>query len=205
MKKLFILSLILVFAFGCSNDENEPIQDVVNELNVPFEISDMRPLVDNEVDAVSKFLSTKKGSFDLEEAQFVSYEDLQGNSVFIPTYDEDNKSNYDIVKTTLLFLDDEQNIIDYAIHEQIAKEFTLEINIYNSQKKVINTIVDKETFEILEVNYLNDSSKGGWSACASCAAKSCANDGECAFICGIIWKECLSAIAVACLFSDLEC
>ena len=55
--------------------------------------------------------------------------------------------------------------------------------------------VDKKTEQIISFNFSsNISAEMSFWECAEMAVGACVNDGECAFICGIIWQYCLGSI-----------
>ena len=62
--------------------------------------------------------------------------------------------------------------------------------------------VDKNTDEIISFNFNSNANMSFWE-CAEMAVGACVNDGECAFICGIIWQYCLGSIGLACAYVSL--
>lgn len=44
-----------------------------------------------------------------------------------------------------------------------------------------------------------------WDSCTTCAVTSCGSDGGCTILCGLTGPWCLTAIALACIDSDLAC
>ncbi len=206
--KLFVLVVLIVVINGCSTnslENNKKELDNVSELNSPIPIQEIRELTEEEKKLSSKYLSQidSKSIYHYDESTITSYKDINGYSIFISV---SNEAKFDQNETTfILFMNQNKKIVDYAIFEKIENNVIDEINIYNNFGKFLTVSINNETNEMVSAEIFKSGAKGSWSNCVECAVSSCVNDGECAFMCGIVYKQCLGAIGVACLFSDLEC
>ncbi|MCF6213959.1 MAG: hypothetical protein L3J45_08040 [Flavobacteriaceae bacterium] len=112
------------------------------------------------------------------------------------------KSNSE--KSLILVIGEENEIITNYEHEKIDNGNTYTIRTYKEGNEWFNAEVDKNTEEIISFSFSSKvMNKMTFWECAKMAVGACVNDGECAFMCGIVWEYCLGSIGLACAYASL--
>lgn len=205
--KFSVVMFLSIILFGCSNDNTE-IQDTNQQISKSFDIVGIKIANAAEENLISNFLSqsdfTNKTSFKtgdiFEVPEVVTYTNLTGKSIVLKYKSENNKTNYE--KSLILVVNNEDEIITNYEHEKIDNGNSYTIKTYKENIEWFVAEVDKNTDEIISFNFNSNANMSFWE-CAEMAVGACVNDGECAFICGIIWQYCLGSIGLACAYVSL--
>jgi hypothetical protein len=100
---------------------------------------------------------------------------------------------------------------DGAIHEEFVTSIVTnsdnssEVNYYDIEG---NPTISFSIIDGKIDNLASNSASGriaSWDSCATCAVTSCGADGGCTILCGLTGPWCLTAIAIACIGSELSC
>lgn len=207
MKKVFyMLSLfMLALVTNCTTDslgsgvslEIEEKGTIVNKETI--NVNNIREPFEDEIEVITQYLYTLDLKLELfEDIKAVEYTNLYGKSFVL-----DYKGDDHLYSNSLILIFDENNDITSFIN--YSKEQ------YNEYISIIKTDINEEKWFRAEINNLTDEiinievygekeekTLDNFVDCVKIAVTSCVNDGECAFICGIIWKYCLGSIGIAC-------
>ena len=212
--KLVILVFLSFFIISCSEDsivasdeQNQTLENKLEQNSKSFDINSIRPANNQELNLISTYfdnsnLTGKKNqkiSNDFENPEVVSYTNLPGKAIVLK-YKQFNKSNSE--KSLILVVGEANEVITEYEHEKIDQGDNYTIKTLKEGLEWFTADIDKDTEEIIRLNFSPnvDSKKMSFLECAEMAVGSCVNDGECAFICGIVWQYCLGSIGLACAY-----
>ena len=103
-----------------------------------------------------------------------------------------------------MVVDGENKIITNYEHEKIDNGKTYIVKTFKEGIGWFTAEVEKDTERILDLAFdRTDSARMPFWECAEMAVGACVDDGECAFMCGIIWQYCLGSIGLACAYGAL--
>ena len=216
MKKLIklgtiALGLLLVLA-SCQDDVDKALVPEAEQAEeaVTYDIDLIRTANKQEVAVAEQFLK-KSNQFgkthfhlgeDYDALDVVEYNNLDGKGIVL-TYADEDKSGSEL--SLILATDEDNKLITYYEHDRRDRGDTYEIRVYHEGVAWFSAEVDKNTEEIInfvifETKSDNDSEEEGvgFYDCLGIAISACLDDSQCAFMCGIMWKYCLSSIALAC-------
>ncbi len=197
-KILFLVSLFSIGFYSCSTNEN------INEQIVKsYDIEEIRVANKEEVKLTLDFINKHNLNIDVNNPEVVNYTELPGKSIVLNYTNKIERSNS--VKSLILVVSEENEIITYYGHEKIDNGKFYTVNTYKEDKKWFVADVDKESEEIIKINFVADNTGKDvtfWE-CAEIAVSACVNDGSCAFICGITWQYCLGSIGLACAYVSI--
>lgn len=207
---VIVLALVSV---SCSDDTIREDEAVFQPKQALYDIELIRSTSPGEKQLVSDFLRREdfanhthlKLDEGYREASVVEYTDLEGKSIVL-SYD--NVPEKDDSEVSLILIADEENRV-MTHYEHIKKDAgsAYLITVYNEGVEWFVSTVDKATDEVLDFSFGSSLKKGGdeeeqgmtFAECALMAIEACVEDAGCAFMCGVMWKYCLGAIALACL------
>ncbi len=214
MKKLSklvaVATGVLLALASCQDDkvlmpEVEPVEEAVI-----YEIMLIRGADKQELALAGSFLSEisphGKTAFQFgdnyDAVEVVEYTNLDGKGIVI-TYGNETKNGDDL--SLILAADENNKLITYYEHEKRCLGDTYEVTVYHEGIAWFAAEVDTEAEDV--INHVifetksggNNGSEGiSFSECLGIAISACLDDSQCAFMCGIMWKYCLSSIALAC-------
>lgn len=207
-KKVFgvlaITVIMLGACFSCTQEaETEAVIDSeASKLKIAkINIESIEKANNDELNLVTNFLNdillTKNVIINFNPnsstLETVRYTELEGKALVLSYKNDPEKSFIFIVYGN-------NEITTWFKHEKIDYENSFMVKTYIEQNEWFIAEVDKNTEELISFNLLTHSNAKSWWECASSAVSACANDGECAFMCGLVAKYCLGAIGIACLF-----
>ncbi len=214
MEKLSKLVAVVVGALlamaSCQDDkvlspEAEPAEEAVT-----YEIKLIRWADKQELALAGSFLSEKvpngKTAFhfgeDYDTVDVVEYTNVEGKGIVI-TYGSGSKNRDEL--SLILAADENNKLITYYEHERRDLGDTYAVTVYHEGIAWFAAEVDAEAEDVIDHIVFNTKSGGNnesegvsFSECLGIAIGACLDDSQCAFMCGIMWKYCLSSIALAC-------
>ncbi len=215
MKKLIklgtiALGLLLVLA-SCQDDVDKALVPEAEQAEeaVTYDIDLIRTANKQEVAVAEQFLK-KSNQFgkthfhlgeDYDALDVVEYNNLDGKGIVL-TYADEDKSGSEL--SLILATDEDNKLITYYEHDKRDLGDTYEVTVYYEGVAWFYAEVQKNTEEIINYTIFEIKSGGDddggitFSECMGAAIGACLDDPECAFMCGILWKWCLSSIALAC-------
>ncbi len=205
-----VLLTLLVFQsckkeYSFEQQNNAEIPDANLQCDKTFDIADIRTINSIERELVSDFLSKNssinKVAFEkgdiFEVPEVVTYTNLPGKSIVLKYKNGNNKTHYE--KSLIIVVDNKNKIITSYEHEKFDNGKTYIVKTFKEGIEWFIAEVDKDTDKLINFSFNKNVKMSFWE-CAEMAVSSCVNDGECAFICGIIWEYCLGAIGLACAY-----
>lgn len=192
---LYALMLITIAFFGCNKATklNEPALSF-HSTSIPQIYSISKP---TEIDIktfniyLDKAQIKNDGSLSIDEV--ITYLDNPIRSIILKHSLISVDSSFVIIMS-----DEDDNFIDYYIDIKVLIEGN-QIGFYSSNTLVASILFDPVGLN--EIEYIVYSPGGSdFIRCFRTALNACLQDPECAFLCGIVWKQCLSAIAAACAY-----
>lgn len=212
-RQLFNRLIILmssVILFSC-NDEIMPQEEDITMPQEYYDIETIRTPDSEEAGLLTSFinraesLNLTSGKYDhsYQSAEVVEYTGLEGKAIVAGYSGGESKDG--VENSLILVADEENNELTHYEHIRKDKGQVYEVQIYQEGKKWLVSTVDKETGEVLELIYSSynkeeeaDDEEMSFSECAKMAIDSCVEDNSCTFMCAVLWKHCLGAIALAC-------
>jgi len=213
LSKLGAIAIGILLVLGSCQDNLDkalvPEADPA-EAAVTYEIELIRGADKEELALAGSFLSESSSNgktqfhfgTDYVSIDAVEYTNLDGVGIVI-TYDGDEKNGDEL--SLILAADEHNKLITYYEHDRRDRGDTYEVRVYHEGVAWFSAEVDKNTEEI--INYVIFETKSdddseeegiGFYDCLGIAISACLDDSQCAFMCGILWKYCLSSIALAC-------
>lgn len=195
MKKSIIFVTILLLA-ACS--KHEPTNNATitqSEFQYfPTEISAVRSPTEKEKLIANKFFQTNnfKNGSSMYIEEILTFTDLPVTAMIVG-YEGQNIEESSVI----LIVNNEEVIVDFEKYQTYQTGRTT-IEFYKGQKHIVTINLDPETGEVLD--YIIDAEFGDWLACMRTALDACLSDPPCAFMCGIVWRRCLAAMAAACAY-----
>lgn len=214
LSKLIVIALgLLLMLASCRDDVDKTLIQETNqdESVVTYEIDLIRTADKQEFALTKTFLVSNhhygKTHFcfddDYDSMDVVEYTNLKGKGIIL-TYDDENKNCDEL--SLILVANEDNKLITYYEHDKKDHGDTFEVTVYHEGNAWFYAEVQKNTEKILNYTIFGAKSGGGdddgggisFSECMGAAIGACLDDPECAFMCGILWKWCLSSIALAC-------
>ncbi len=198
IKKICIISLAFLTLISCQKEDN---YDERTSLEIVKSLSNIDiDSIENTTDAELTAIFNKYGdnlqldTLEIIESKTVNYNGLTGKSVVIDY--EDRSENLD---KSLIFILSENNNVDTYLKYNIRWENEIGYVDVTTEDKSFMSAEVSSSYEVINLSFNKIHGDGSYLDCLDGAVSACVNDGECAFICGIIWKYCLGAVATACL------
>ncbi len=194
---------------SCSEDtpiSSENLEEL-QPVDKYFDIEKLKSANNEEIDLISKFITqnfsskntTSKINSKFDKPEVVSYTNLPGKTIVL-NYKNDGVKDIS-ERAIILVVNEDNEIITNYKHKKIDYGSYYTVKTYIEGNKWFNAKIKKDCEEIIEFNLKSGVSlKTSFRECAETAVKACVNDGECAFICGILWKYCLGSIGLACAY-----
>lgn len=210
-QKLSTVVFLLIVLFSCNENEihKDLAEDEVTDLSV-VGIESIRNATSHEIDIAIKFLSDYSVSnnkdikiTDFEEVEIVTYTDMPGKTFILNFSNEGNYNSHSLI--VVVGLEDE--IISAIEYVKVENNDTYSVSLNYGSFEFLTAEISKEGDTMLNYNFKTNP-KGrmatSWGECMETAASACVSDGECAFLCGIIWQYCIGALVTACTYIALK-
>jgi len=197
MKSVIIVIILTVF-YSCQTDNGFQEIEPSNELPKESDISSIMLANEEEAGHILSLLSNNlRGEKNPTSIEIVNYESQKDVETYFVNYDQPEEEYSIIIQANSQM--DSFDLIEYSLVEY--SNFSL-VTITNFKGATMKLKIDKLTEEIVSfesnVSSFRTSEKMGFWECVEVAVSSCVSDGECGFICGIIYRYCLGAIGTAC-------
>lgn len=151
---------------------------------------------------------------NINKLELVSFTNMPGMKLLKMTMKEDESSSgidgVDVIEElNVLYNEDLSEIAmswiqDYAI--DLENKVEVSNQYYIDGSKYLSVKVNTETTSVLNIERFDTNNSGrmeremSWGDCMEMAIEACADDWQCAVLCGLVFTECVAAIAIACLF-----
>ncbi len=200
-EKMKIISIFIAVLFITACGKHEPANNLTEaqseDYYTPTEISGSRSPTEKDIHIANSFFQNNnfKNDSPLYVDEILTFTDLPVSAMIVGYEGQSIEES-----SVILIVNNEEVVVDLEKYQTYQNGRTT-IEFYQGAEHIVTINIDPETGEVSD--YIIHAPGGDWLNCMRIALDACLSDPPCAFMCGIVWRQCLAAMAAACAYTAI--